>query len=134
MAKVWKDYPDTTTPLTAAELNRLENAILDVQTSIAASVADLANLKTQFKRQLTGIATIPKGSSTWSQVRINFPAGVFTTPPTVQLTHELTTAVTGYDIYIDQPGVTTSGFTIGAAAPGSTFPDPVKVHWLATAN
>ncbi len=27
MAKVWKDYPNTTTPLTAAELNRIENTL-----------------------------------------------------------------------------------------------------------
>lgn len=38
MAKVWKDYPDTTTPITAAELNRIEAAIIAAQ-----SEADNAN-------------------------------------------------------------------------------------------
>ena len=60
--KVWKDYPDTTTPVNAENLNHIEKGVADAHVAISDINTDLGN---------TDISTIGNGTVTGAISQIN---------------------------------------------------------------
>lgn len=102
MAKVWKDYPDTTTPITAAELNRIETAIIAAQKS-ANDVNDLLVSKLPQFGTFTSPAVIPADGTYTATV--TFPVA-YAAPPFVIAT------TTESRLAISIQNITETGFTL----------------------
>lgn len=129
----WKDAPDTSTPITAAELNRMEDDITEAKNTSeqALSTANsaqegIASLLAQLQSDFVTTPVVPAGGSAgpWP---IKFDT-IFSSIPVVL------TGSGDSRLIVEAKDITTTGFNLAVRNPTSAATSSTKqVMWLAVA-